>query len=147
MMSMSERKKSLFLTRFSPPPLKIQHEFSKTQMHEKIHTKKWRKIKIWFNENQNLIERKKWKTDIFTKFYKNDESMISKKGVRSNTVKETIRELSESDDEQVWDRSFRFMMTSCLCEFGCLMHYFFFGPNSGITSSWNLLQTCCWILT
>ena len=34
--------------------------------------------------------------------------MISKKGVRSNTVKEIIRELSESDDEQVWDRSFRF---------------------------------------
>ena len=34
-------------------------------------------------------------------FTKNDESMISKKGVRSNTVKEIIRELSESDDEQV----------------------------------------------
>ena len=50
-------------------------------MHEKknSHDKKWRKIKIWFDENQNLIERKKWKTDIFTKFYKNDESMISKK--------------------------------------------------------------------
>ena len=90
------------------PPLKIQHEFSKTQMHGKIHTKKWRKIKIWSDENQNLIERKKWKTDIFTKFYKNDESMISKKGVRSNTVKEIIRELSESDDEWVWDRSFCF---------------------------------------
>ena len=72
--------------------------------------------------------------------------MISKKGVRSNTVKEIIRELSESDDEQVWDRSFRFMMTSCLCKFGCSMHFFFFGPISGITSSWNLLQTC-WILT
>ena len=90
------------------PPLKIQHEFSKTQMHGKIHTKKWRKIKIWSDENQNLIERKKWKTDIFTKFYKNDESMISKKGVRSNTVKEIIRELSESDDGWVWDRFFLF---------------------------------------
>ena len=112
-MSMSERKKSLFLTKEmwaqdSPPPLKIQHEFSKTQMHGKIHTKKWRKIKIWFDENQNSIERKKWKTGIFTKFTKIDDSMISKKGVRSNTVKEIIRELSESDDEQVWDRSFRF---------------------------------------
>ena len=34
-------------------------------------------------------------------FTKNDESMISKKGARSSTVKEIIRELSESDDEQV----------------------------------------------
>ena len=32
---------------------------------------------------------------------KNDDSMISKKGVRSNTVKEIIRDLSELDDEQV----------------------------------------------
>ena len=34
-------------------------------------------------------------------FTKNDDLMISKKGVRSNTVKEITRELSESDDEQV----------------------------------------------
>ena len=37
----------------------------------------------------------------FTKLTKNDDSMISKKGVRSNTVKEIILERSESDDEQV----------------------------------------------
>ena len=37
----------------------------------------------------------------FTKFTKNDDSMISKKGVRSNTAKEIIQELSESDDEWV----------------------------------------------
>ena len=34
-------------------------------------------------------------------FTKKDDLMISKKGVRSNTVKEIIRELSESDDEWV----------------------------------------------
>ena len=34
-------------------------------------------------------------------FTKNDESMISKKGARPSTVKETTQELLESDDEQV----------------------------------------------
>ena len=39
--------------------------------------------------------------NIFISFRKIDDLMISKKGVRSNTVKEIIRELSELDDEQV----------------------------------------------
>ena len=34
-------------------------------------------------------------------FTENDDSMISKKDVRPNIVKEIIRELSESDNEQV----------------------------------------------
>lgn len=79
--------------------MKIQHEFSKTQMHEKIHTKKndgkskfdSMKIKIRLNvknEKQTFLQN----------FTKNDESMISKKGARSSTVKEIIQERSESDD-------------------------------------------------
>ena len=41
------------------------------------------------------------KNGIFTKFTTNDESMISKKGAQSSTVKEIIQERSESDDELV----------------------------------------------
>ena len=49
------------------------------------------KIKIRLNVKNE-------KTDTFTKFHKNDESMTSKKGARSSTVKEIIQERSESDD-------------------------------------------------
>ena len=63
MMSLSGKEKSLFLAEKMEsqdlPPLKIQHViFKETQMHEKLH------------ESQKLTERKKRKTDIFTKFYK-----------------------------------------------------------------------------
>lgn len=49
------------------------------------------KIKIRLNvknEKQTFLQN----------FTKNDESMISKKGARSSTVKEIIQERSESDD-------------------------------------------------
>ena len=144
-MMSNEWKEKIFIfdkrnvsTRFSPP-WKFSMNFQRLKCTEKFTRKNdgkskfdSMKIKIWLNvknEKQAFLQN----------FTKNDDLMISKKGARSNTVKEIIRELSESDDEQVWDRSFRFMMTSCLCKFGCSMHYFFFGPISGITSSWNLL--------
>jgi len=52
------------------------------------------KIKIRLNVKNE-------KKTFLQNFTKNDESMISKKGAPSSTVEEIIRELSESDDEQV----------------------------------------------
>lgn len=84
------------------PPLKIEHEIFIELMHEKKFTRKndgkskfdSMKIKIRLNvknEKQTFLQN----------FTKNDESMISKKGARSSTVKEIIQERSESDDELV----------------------------------------------
>ena len=144
-MMSNEWKEEIFIfdkrnvsTRFSPP-WKFSMNFQRLKCTEKIHTKKWRKIKIWFDEIKIRLNVKNEKTDILQNFTKNDESTISKKGARTSTVKEIIQEQSESDDGWVWDWFFCFMMSLCLCKFDCLMHYFFFGPNSGITSFWNLL--------
>ena len=74
-------------------------KFSKTQMHEKnSHGKNDGKSKFDLMKIKIRLNVKNEKTEIFTKFTKNDDSMISKKDVRPNIVEETIRELSESDD-------------------------------------------------
>ena len=64
MMGMSGKEKSLFLAEKMKsqdlPPLKIQHViFKKLKCTEKI------------DDSQKLTKRKKLKTDIFTKFYRN----------------------------------------------------------------------------
>ena len=75
---MSERKKSLFLTKEmwaqdSPPLENSAWIFKDSNARKNSHGKNDEKIKIWFDENQNSIERKKWKTGIFTKFTKIDD--------------------------------------------------------------------------
>ena len=142
--AMSERKKSLFLTKEmwaqdSPPLENSAWNFQRLKCTKGFTRKNDGKSKFDSTKIKIRFNVKNEKQTFLQNFAKNDESMISKKGARSSTVKEIIQERSESDDGWVWDRSFCFMMTSCLCKFGCSMHYFFFGPISGITSSWNLL--------
>ena len=110
---MSERKKSLFLTKEmwaqdSPPLENSAWIFKDSNARKKFTRKNDGKSKFDSMKIKIRLNVKNEKQTFLQHLTKNDESMISKKGARSSTVKEIIRELSESDDEQVWDRSFRF---------------------------------------